>query len=168
MYDLLRERDGADAGHAGQWSLASAAGIDESGTVRLEITRKADLAVRALVALGATDQRMKAPALAEELGTTAGFVPQVVGPLVRAGWVRSDPGPTGGYTVAVTLDEVSVLQVVEAIEGATAHGRCVVADRACDGDAPCALHVAWAKARYELTGVLGRTSLAEVAAGLTP
>lgn len=134
--------------------------------MRLEITRKADLAVRALAALGAADGRLKSPALAEALGTTSGFVPQVIGPLVRAGWVRSDPGPTGGYALAVALDEVNVLEVIEAVDGATDQGRCVVADRACDGEAPCALHVAWATARRELTTVLHRTSLAEVASTL--
>ena len=68
------------------------------------------------------------------------FVPQVLGPLVRAGWVRSDPGPTGGYRCQVVLSEVSVLQVIEAVDGATDVGRCVVADRPCQAADPCVLH----------------------------
>ena len=44
--------------------------------MRLEITRRAELAVRAMVALGASEGRLKAPDLAEALGTTSGFVPQ--------------------------------------------------------------------------------------------
>ncbi len=133
--------------------------------MRLEITRRAELAVRAMVTLGATESRLKAPDLAEALGTTAGFVPQVIGPLVKAGWVRSDPGPTGGYTSCVDLGDVSVLEVIEAVDGATDGGRCVVADRACDGLKPCSLHVAWTRAREELVGVLGGTSLSVVASG---
>jgi DNA-binding IscR family transcriptional regulator len=39
----------------------------------------------------------------------------------------------------------------------------VVADRACDGAASCSLHAAWTKARNELVGVLGGTTLADVA-----
>jgi Rrf2 family protein len=130
--------------------------------MRLEITRRADLAVRAMVLLAGSSERWKAPALAVALDTTAGFVPQVIGPLVKAGWVRSEPGPTGGYTTAVGLDEVSVLQVIEAIDGATDAGQCVVADRACGGE-PCSLHVAWAKARRELMDSLGSTPLSAVA-----
>ncbi len=61
--------------------------------MRLEITRRAELAVRAMALLGGRPERIKASALAQELGTTAAFVPQVVGPLVKAGWVQSDPGP---------------------------------------------------------------------------
>lgn len=135
--------------------------------MRLEITRRAELAVRAMVILGGANARLKAPTLADELGTTSGFVPQVVGPLVKAGWVRSDPGPSGGYVSCVGLDDVSVLEVIEAVDGATDVGRCVVADRPCGAGVPCALHVAWARARRELVEVLGGTPLSDVAAGAT-
>jgi len=133
--------------------------------MRLEITRRAELAVRAMIVLGGTQARLKGPALADELQTTPAFVAHVVTPLVKSGWVRSDPGPTGGYACRVDLDDVSVLDVIEAVDGATDLGRCVVADRPCDSLLPCALHVAWARARDELVGVLGTTPLSQVAAG---
>jgi Rrf2 family transcriptional regulator, iron-sulfur cluster assembly transcription factor len=131
--------------------------------VRLEITQRADLAVRALVLLECSASRLKSSDLAEELGTTPGFVPQVMGPLVRAGWVRSVPGPTGGYETVVALGELSVLDVVEQVDGPTDNGRCVVADRQCVTDEPCALHVAWARARGELRDSLGGFTLAALA-----
>jgi Rrf2 family protein len=131
--------------------------------VRLEVTRRADLAVRAMTALGEAPGRMKAPALADALGTTPGFVAQVVGPLVKAGWVRSDPGPTGGYALDVELDHVSVLAVIEAIDGVTDAGRCVVEDRGCASAHPCVLHLAWASAREELTRSLGGMPLSSLA-----
>jgi Rrf2 family protein len=130
--------------------------------MRLEITRRAELAVRAMAALGAAGGRMKAPALAAALGTTPGFVPQVIGPLVRAGWVRSDPGPSGGYASCVDLADVTVLAVIEAVDGDTDSGRCVVADRPCTGGDPCSLHVAWGQARDQLVGVLGATTLRDL------
>ena len=130
--------------------------------MRLEITRKAELAVRALALLGESSARLKASVLAAELGTTVSFVPQVLGPLVRAGWVQSDPGPTGGYRCLAPLGEVSVLQVIEAVDGATDVGRCVVADRPCQESHPCVLHVAWARARTELVGVLQSTPMSGV------
>jgi Rrf2 family iron-sulfur cluster assembly transcriptional regulator len=130
--------------------------------MRLEITRRAELAVRALALLGHTSEHVKASLLAERLETTVAFVPQVVGPLVRAGWVQSDPGPTGGYRCRVQLGEVSVLQVIEAVDGATDAGRCVVADRPCRAAEPCVLHVAWGQARGELVAVLQSTSMSAV------
>jgi len=129
--------------------------------MRLEVTRKSDLAVRSLRALAVSDGRMKGPALAESVGSTPGFVAQALTPLVRRGWVRSDPGPSGGYSLVVELEAISVLAVIEAIEGATASGRCVLADRPCNETGMCALHVPWLSARSQLLRELAATSVAE-------
>jgi Rrf2 family protein len=129
--------------------------------VRLEVTRKSDLAVQALRVLAGSIGRMKGPALADAVGSSSGFVSQVLHPLIRQGWVRSDPGPTGGYALAVDLDSVSVLEVIEAIEGPTDSGRCVLADRPCDEAGTCALHVPWLRARARLLQELASTSVAE-------
>ncbi len=129
--------------------------------MRLEVTRKSDLAVRALRALAQARGRVKGPALARSVGSTSGFVSQVLNPLVRQGWVRSDPGPTGGYTLVVELDSVSVLAVIEAIEGPTDSGRCVLADRTCNELGPCALHVPWSQARDHLLEELAGVSVTE-------
>jgi Rrf2 family protein len=127
--------------------------------MRLEITRRADLAVRALGELATTGGRCKSVDLAAALGTTTGFVPQVMGPLVKAGWVASDPGPTGGYRALVSLDTLSLLSVIEAVDGPTETGRCVVAERPCDAHDRCALHDAWGRARDELISTLDATPL---------
>jgi Rrf2 family protein len=118
--------------------------------MRLEVTRRAELAVRALVHLATASDRVKGGVLAERLGTTAGFLPQVLSPLVARSWVRSDPGPTGGYTLTADLTRLSVLDVVEAVEGPTDTGRCVVEGRACEARDPCALHDAWSRARASM------------------
>jgi Rrf2 family protein len=104
---------------------------------------------------------MKAPELASAVGSTPGFVAQVLNPLVRARWVRSDPGRAGGYSLAVPLADVSVLAVIEAVEGPTDTGRCVLADRPCNEAGRCALHVPWQRARAQLLRELADTSVAE-------
>jgi Rrf2 family protein len=131
--------------------------------MRLEITRKADLAVRAM-ALLADGRQLKAADLASALGASVGFVPQVIGPLVKAAWVRSDPGPSGGYRLAAAPERVSVLDVVEAVDGPTDTGRCVVADAPCGHESVCALHGAWSRARDELMESLRTISVADVTA----
>ncbi len=132
--------------------------------MRLEITQRADLAVRALVVLHRSPTRLKSADLAAALGTTAGFVPHVMGSLVRAGWVHSVPGPTGGYESLVDAGRLNVLDIVEAVDGPTDSGRCVVADRSCEAALPCALHVAWGRARRELQSSLAAMSVATLAA----
>jgi len=123
--------------------------------VRLEITRRADLAVRALRALRPDRPRRKAGDLAAELDTTAGFLAQAMTPLVRAGWVGSVPGPSGGYVA--TAAQPSLLEVIEAVDGPTDNGQCAVAGRPCDCDDPCALHHAWIAARGALLDTLAAT-----------
>ncbi|WP_068318127.1 RrF2 family transcriptional regulator [Janibacter anophelis] len=125
--------------------------------MRLEVTRRAELAVQAVATLSPRDTRLKAPELGEALDATPGFVAQVVGPLVKAGWVRSTPGPSGGYSLTDAAAGASVLDVIEAVDGPTATGRCVAQDRACATGDTCALHDAWTQARTTLTSTLAAT-----------
>ena len=132
--------------------------------MRLEISRKADLATRTLLELARSGQRSKASELAEQVGTTPGFLSQVVAPLAARGWVRSDPGPAGGYVANVDLGDVSVLEVIEAVEGPTDTGKCVLEDRDCAGGGVCALHMPWSQARAQLLAELAATPLSELTA----
>ena len=102
--------------------------------------------------------------MAATVGSTSGFVSQVLTPLVRAGWVRSDPGPSGGYSLIADLDDISVLAVIETIEGPTDSGRCVLADRPCDESGTCALHIPWLRARSQLRDQLDAVSVADASA----
>ncbi len=130
--------------------------------MRLEITRRTDLATRALLELDRLGRRAKSAELAERVGTTPGFLSQALTPAVAEGWVRSDPGPTGGYSLLADLDDVSVLAVIEAIEGPTDAGRCVLEARACGEGGPCALHQPWSTARSVLTEQLSRSPLSSI------
>lgn len=132
--------------------------------MQLGITRKSDLAVRALCRLN--DQaRVKGLELAEAVGTSPGFLAQVVAPLVHAGWVGSEPGPSGGYQLLVPLDGLSMLDVIEAIEGPTDDGRCVLDGGPCPSEKTCALHEAWIPARDALLARLDATSVTVAAGG---
>lgn len=127
--------------------------------MRLAITRRADLATSALLELARLGRRVKAGELAKAIGTTPGFLSQAMTPLAAKGWVRSEPGPTGGYSIAVDLDDVSVLDVIEAIEGPSESGRCVLEDRPCSEENPCVLHQPWQRARRLLLSELAASPL---------
>jgi len=116
-----------------------------------------------MIALAVTGERRKASELAEDLDTSPGFLSQAMTPMVNRGWVRSEPGRSGGYTAVTSLDELSVLDVVEAVEGPTDVTRCVLEDRACAGGGRCALHDAWAQARSHLLRDLAETPLSAIA-----
>lgn len=127
--------------------------------MRLEITKKSDRALRALMFLQQRGKTIQSAELAAILETTAGYTPQVMGPLISAGWVTSDPGPTGGYRLDTDLDQVSLLELIEQIEGPTESGRCVLRGSPCPGVGQCALHVPWERARKALLSELAATSI---------
>lgn len=138
----------------------------------MSLQRKTDLALRALDALrrrDGHDGHLAGALIAERIGTTTQFLPQVMGPLVRGGWVESGRGPGGGYRLAMSLNQISVLDVIEAVEGPTEDGRCVLRDARCPSDERCALHDVWTAARQRL--VLGLDQLTVLDAfpgGTTP
>ena len=133
--------------------------------MRLTVTRKSDLAIRAVQALAADPGCVPGDTLAASLGTTRGFLVQVMAPLVRARWVRSTPGPQGGYQLRHPTTALTVKDVIEAIEGPLESARCVLdSDRTCveatSGPTPgCALHEPWLATRAALVADLARRPL---------
>ncbi len=128
--------------------------------MKLELTRKTDLAVRAMQALHEADERLPGRELAERIGTTLPFVSQVVTPLVQVGWLDSRPGPTGGYGLVADPAKISILEVVELVEGPIANGKCVLAGGPCGDSSFCSVHDAWMDAREAL-----REAFAQVTVG---
>jgi Rrf2 family protein len=129
--------------------------------MKLELMPRTDLTLRTVGAL-ADGQRWRAAQLADRVGTTATYIAHIVGPLTKAGWVHSAPGPTGGHQLAVDLATVSLLDLIEAVEGPTDNGRCVMASQPCPAPEPCALHDTWIRARTALTDELASTSLRSI------
>jgi Rrf2 family transcriptional regulator, iron-sulfur cluster assembly transcription factor len=129
--------------------------------MRLELARRTDLALRALQKLCTSDARVAGTALAEDLATTHQYLPQIMSPLVRRRWVTSSRGPRGGYRLEVGLDTISVLELIETMEGPTDIDTCVLSGATCDASDPCAMHVAWSQARDALLLELSSMSLAD-------
>ena len=125
--------------------------------MRLEITRKTNLAISVMGVLDRTEGRLPGKQLAEAVGTTSAFLAQVVTPLVQKGWVTSQPGRMGGYALAVDSEALSVLDVIEAVEGPTDTQRCVLREGTCSASDPCATHEAWSRARDALMEELAAT-----------
>jgi len=123
--------------------------------MRLELTRSTDLAIKALTEVAGRDEPVKLADLAALVGTTPAFLAKIARPLVARGWLESTPGPRGGYTPG-HLAEATVLDVIEAVEGPTETGKCVLRGGPCGGDDTCSLHDPWTEARTALIKALAR------------
>ncbi len=126
--------------------------------MRLELFKRTDLSLQALGQLAGSGQ-MGGARLAAAIGTSTTYLPQVMKPLVDAGWVSATSGPHGGYTLIADVNRVSVLDVVEAVEGPTDTGKCVLKGAPCPTVESCAFHSSWVMARDALVNELGATPL---------
>lgn len=127
--------------------------------MRLEVSKRADLALKAMSYLSGEGHR-DGRSIAEAIGTTTHYLPQILRPLIREGWIVSTPGPGGGYRLATGLEQISVLEAIQAVEGPTETDKCVLRGAPCPAQEECALHSSWVRARSALLTELDATSLA--------
>lgn len=91
------------------------------------------------------------------------YLPQILGALVRAGFVRSTPGRGGGYELAQPPEAISLRHVVEIAEGPIRSEKCVLRGGPCYWGDKCAIHDSWVEAERALTDRLARTTFAQLA-----
>lgn len=134
--------------------------------MRLELTKRGDYAVRAMIALARDgDGLVSARAIAEAMAIPPRFLPQVMADLVRAGLVEGVTGRSGGYRLSVSAADTSLLRIVEAVEGSSRRETCVLRGGPCGRDGTCAVHAAFCAAEDAMIGALAAVSLAAVSAG---
>lgn len=129
--------------------------------MKLRIMLQPDPTLRALRLLETDGRKMQASALALKLDSTASYLPQVLGTLVRVDWLASEPGPGGGYRLAERLNDRSLLELIELIEGPADDGSCVLRKGECSPDAQCAPHAAWQESRDALLARLSTVSISQ-------
>jgi Rrf2 family protein len=132
-------------------------------------TAKADYAVRAAIELAASgDGPVKAEAIAEAQSIPLNFLENILVDLRRAGIVESKRGASGGYTLAHPAEEISVADVIRAVEGPLANVRGMSPESlAYEGSAE-RLRDVWIALRASLRSVLESVTLADVARGELP
>ena len=138
--------------------------------MRLELTRRGDYAVRAMLALAGHDpaEPTSAREIAVEMGIPVGYVPRVMGELVSAGLVASTTGRSGGYALARPPASITLLGVIEAVEGDSRRTTCVLRGGPCGRDGHCQVHDVFFAAQAALLERLSRVSLADLARARPP
>jgi Rrf2 family protein len=100
--------------------------------------------------------------IAECSGVPRAYLAKIISALVRAGLVTARRGVGGGIALGRQPAEISLLQIVEAIQGPSWLGECLLGMDDCASDGACPTHEFWLRVRGEITAELGRTTLAEV------
>ena len=129
----------------------------------LRVTRLTDYASVVLTVLAsAPDTVLSATGLAERAGLEPPTVAKVLKPLAQAGLVQAFRGATGGYRLARPASEISLVEIVEAMEGPLAMTECSVHDGQCDIEHSCSARANWRRINDVVADALRRVTLADM------
>jgi len=136
----------------------------------MRISAKADYAVRAAAELAAApgDKPVKAERLATAQEIPLNFLENILGELRHAGIVRSHRGAEGGFRLAKAADQLTVADVIRAVEGPLASVRGGPPEEASYGGAASALPRVWIAVRHNLRQVVEHVTIDDVASGKLP
>ena len=136
----------------------------------MHVTAKADYAVRAVVELAGSSQA--SPRKVDDVATAQAiplsFLENILTQLRSSGIVRSQRGPEGGYWLARPPDELSLAQVIRAVEGPLVGVRGQRPEEVEYVGSAESLRQVWIALRANLRKVLENVTVADVAAGKLP
>lgn len=130
----------------------------------LQITRAGDYAIRSMVFLSKQQPGLlimsSEVAMAE--GIPVNFVRKILESLVKNGMVKSFRGAGGGFTLGRAAAEISLLQIIEIVDGPVALNECL-STRGCKQLDNCPVTQIWQEAQDAAVNVLKSYSLADIA-----
>ena len=117
----------------------------------MQITRQTDYAIRCVLYLAREKNRVvMVEEIAREMNIPKSFLAKILQKLTREGILKSFRGVKGGFQVAKNPRQVSLLDVIEAVQGPTAMNKCVVDKRACQLSVHCTVHPVWMELRHKV------------------
>lgn len=135
----------------------------------MRVSAKADYAVRAVAELAASpDGPVKGERLADSQDIPLQFLEHILLDLKHSGIVRARRGAKGGYWLAKPAEEVSIAEVIRAVEGPIAHVQSAPPESITYTGSAKELQNVWIAVRASLREVLESTSLADLVSGELP
>ena len=91
------------------------------------------------------------------------FLAKILNQLTYRGLVKAFRGPGGGFILSRQADTISVLEVVDAVDGPDVRHTCLLGLPGCGEENHCPLHDTWERARSQFLAEIGRTSIQALA-----
>lgn len=122
----------------------------------MQITRQADYALRAMVYLARMkpNQMAVTKKIAEQQKIPPSFLAKIISQLSNAKLIHTKRGADGGVILSRPASEISLLEVIEAIDGSIALNECTVSPGNCDQAEDCPLYEIWQETQDELVNKL--------------
>lgn len=131
----------------------------------MKLSTRSRYGTRAMLdlALNAEGGPVRLKDLAQRQGVSVKYLEQIIPALKNGGFVRSVRGINGGYMLAKDASQITLLEIISALEGPLAPVDCVDAPKLCPRSKACATHEVWKDVRAAIDGVLEAKTLAELA-----
>ncbi len=120
--------------------------------------------IRASLFMASMPETRYVPAkeMSAQLGISEHYLPKVLQDLTRAGITRSSRGPHGGIALSRSPEEITLAEIVRAIDGSPHLPECPLHVSGCSADDPCAFCQKWAGAQSDFASLLEETTVADV------
>jgi Rrf2 family protein len=131
----------------------------------MQITKQADYALRAVRYLSRIPEGEKAStsAIAAREQIPPSFLAKIISQLTIAGILHTARGARGGVYLSRPANDISMLEIVEAIDGPIVFNECTVNPKSCEFSKTCALHKVWCETRNDLINKLRQVKVAQFA-----
>ncbi len=129
--------------------------------LRLELSSEGRYALRALIYLARSGERVTADRISAEANVPRRLLARILARLSRAGLVRSSEGRGGGSRLGRSPERITLREAVEAAEGPFDITHCILEQRACGEGRPCAVHDAWEEGQEAILQYLESQTLAD-------
>ena len=130
------------------------------------LSKSAEYGIRATLYLTSLKQEgyVSIRAISDELGISFHFLTKIFQKLTLAGLLRSFRGPNGGVALARPADQITLMDLVVALDGPALFTECMLGLPGCGERKPCPLHDAWRAERERLKTLFESTTLAAMVA----
>jgi Rrf2 family protein len=115
------------------------------------------------LALKPEGKRTSIKELTRKINIPYHFLAKILQDLTYKGLLISQKGPTGGFALAKPAKDITLFQIVEAIDGTDVTSKCVLGFPECSGKNPCAVHEKWAGLRDEIHVMLVGKNITQMA-----
>lgn len=131
----------------------------------MKFTRESEYGLNALLFLAQQPPGRVLPLSEIALGSRLpeNFLAKIFQKLAHHDVVRSFRGARRGYTLARQPGDITIRELLEAVEGAGVLERCIFSGQRCGDDEPCRLHEGWSRVRPDLVRWLDHTTLEDLA-----
>ncbi len=132
----------------------------------MQITRETDYAIRCVYYLsGKRGEVTMGDEISREMCIPKSFLAKILQKLSKASLVTSYRGVKGGFELSRHPGKISLLDVIEAVQGPIAMNLCALDESLCDFSSTCSIHPVWVEVRREVEKILKKKTFAGLRLG---